>query len=69
MPVDRREVLRYALCRQPDEATEKLLETCLDEALPLLSYRVCWTEVSVSVEGRTVRLGDMELTSPPLPGT
>ena len=68
MPVDRREVLRYALCRQPDEATEKLLDDSLDEALPLLSYRVCWTEVSVSVEGRTVRLGEMELTSRTLAG-
>ena len=63
MPVDRREILRYALCRQADEAMETLLDECLEEALPVLSYRVCWTEVSVAVEGRRVRLGDMELTS------
>lgn len=63
MPVDRREILRYALCRQADEATQMLLDRCLAEALPVLSYRVCWTEVSVTVDGRRVRLGDMELTS------
>lgn len=62
-PVDRREILRYALCRRMDEDTEALLEQCLAEALPVLSYRVCWTQVSVRVEDRKVRLGDMELTS------
>ena len=63
MPVDRQEILRYAMCRQADEATQQLLTQCLAEALPQLSYRVCWTEVAVSVAGHVCRLGEMELTS------
>lgn len=68
LPVDRREILRYALCRQTDEAMETLLDECLEEALPVLSYRVCWTEVSVAVEGRICRLGALELPSRTLAG-
>ncbi len=62
-PVDRQEILRYALCRQPDEATLELLERCLNVALPALSYRVCWVEVPVSVEGSLCDFGDFSLSS------
>jgi len=62
-PVDRQEILRYALCRHSDEATEDLLERCLADALPVLSYRVCWLEVPVSAEGSFCNFGDFSLTS------
>ena len=41
-PVCRREILRYAGCRQGDEELERLLDACLEEALPRLRYQVCW---------------------------
>ena len=62
-PIDRQEILRYALCRQADAATEDLLDRCLEAALPVLSYRVCWMEVPVSVAGNTCDFGDFTLTS------
>lgn len=44
-PVCEREILRYAGCRQADEGVLALLNECLDEALPLLSYTVCFEEI------------------------
>ena len=44
-PVCEREILRYAGCRQADEGVLVLLNECLDEALPLLSYTVCFEEI------------------------
>lgn len=61
--VDRGEIFRYALCRHPDEAMEKLLDRCLDAALPVLSYRVCWAEVPVAVTGSVCDFGDFQLSS------
>ena len=41
-PPDREEIFRYMRCPRPDAAVEKLLDTCLDTALPLLSPRVAF---------------------------
>lgn len=62
-PVDRQVIFRYGLCRQPDEATEELLGQCLNAALPVLSYRVCWLETPVTVRGSVCDFGDFQLTS------
>ena len=62
-PVDRQEILRYALCRQPDDAALEMLERCLDAAAPVLSYRVCWMEVPVTVTGNTCDFGIFSLSS------
>lgn len=48
--VDEKEILRYAGCRRPEEATVALMRSCIEEALPVLSYRVCWRDVPVTVE-------------------
>lgn len=39
-PVDRREILRYAAGRSDGGAVDAMLEDCLREAAPLLTYRV-----------------------------
>lgn len=44
-PVCEREILRYAGCRQADEGVRTRLKECLEEALPLLSYTVCFSEI------------------------
>lgn len=44
-PVCEREILRYAGCREADEGVRALLAECLTEALPTLSYTVCFTDV------------------------
>lgn len=61
-PVNRQEILRYALCRQADDATLKLMEQCIDQARDL-SYRVCWQILPVTITGNTCDFGDFRLTS------
>ena len=38
--VDKKEILRYMGCKTPDENILSLLEECLTEALPSISYSV-----------------------------
>ena len=45
--VNRREILRYAGCRAETEDVAKLLDDCLAQALPVLTYAVCWAEFAV----------------------
>lgn len=47
-PVCEREIWRYAACRQADEGVRALLAECLREALPQLSYTVCFEEIDPS---------------------
>ena len=47
-PVDRREVLRYAGCREPGPAERELVEKCLEELGDRLQGRVCWDVFSVA---------------------
>ena len=56
-PVDRDEIFRYAACRRPGEEDRALLERCLEELGDRLRYSVCYTTVSVSVEGEETDLG------------
>ena len=45
--LDRREILRYAgMVGEASPTLEALLEECLEEITPLLSYRVCYGELS-----------------------
>ena len=61
--VDFREVLRYAGCRSEEPEILSLAHWAAQTAAPLLRPAVCWRELSVSVEGETVTLGDLELHS------
>lgn len=56
-PVCEREILRYAGCRQADESVLTRLRECLDEALPVLSYTVCFEEMDpTSFTARSAQL-------------
>ena len=39
---DKKEILRYAACKEADEHIERLLEECLKECENVFSYRVCY---------------------------
>ena len=41
--VDKKEILRYMVCKTPDENILSLLEECLTEAMPSLSYAVSYS--------------------------
>lgn len=44
-----KEILRYAGCRKADAEVEKLLHICIDEVRDKLSYKVCYSELPVTV--------------------
>lgn len=46
-PVNRREILRYAGCRTETADVAALLDACLTEAEPVLTYAVCWGEFAL----------------------
>lgn len=45
-PVNRREIYRYMGDRNPDEQVRELVEQCLKEALPKLTYKLCYCELT-----------------------
>ena len=53
-PFDSEMALRFAGCREPDAQVRALVTDCAAEALPVLSYRVCYCTVDVTVEGDMV---------------
>ena len=61
--VDRREILRYAGCREADAAVNSLLESCLSEAMPTISYHAVMREVPLIYNEGKIRAGALETAS------
>lgn len=56
-PWNRREILRYAACRRADSGTLKLMDDCIEETEPQLSYRICFARFPLKSEGGMLDLG------------
>lgn len=63
MPLNERDALRYAGCREADEATEALLRSCFEELRGALQYAVCYAEYPVRVHGDACDFGCFSLES------
>lgn len=50
-PPDRREILRYMRTAAVSEEVERELDRALAEALPMLSYRLCYAEFALKLDG------------------
>ena len=48
---DKREIMRYARIRGADNSYDSLIDECIREAEPLLTYRVCCTTLPVDPDG------------------
>ena len=55
--IDKKEIFRYASVKESDEITEALLDRLINECRPRLSYRVCYAEYPMVLEGDRVDLG------------
>lgn len=62
-PLDRREILRYLRADSVSAELERELTGALDEALPQLSYRLCYAEFPVSMGDGAVDLGFARVAS------
>lgn len=49
-PVNKAEILRYMRCGDSNGEFDELLEACLSELLPQLSYKICWRVSDISDE-------------------
>ena len=61
--VNKREIHRYAGEREASGELSRLIDECLCEILPRLSYKVAFCEACVSIEGDRVDLGFVEVSS------
>jgi len=59
----RREILRYANCKEPDENVEKLLDSCIKELEGKLVYKVCFCELKVNIRESICSFGVLDLFS------
>ena len=62
-PVSRREILCYAGCAEADAATATLMEDCLTEAADALTYKVCYRELPVKIDGEKCDFGTFSVLS------
>lgn len=69
LPINWREVLRYAGGRDCEPAVEAMLKECIDEAQRELSYRVCYCRLPLQIDGNECRLGGLTLRSKALAKT
>ena len=58
-----KEILRYAGCKSDDSHTIALINKLLDEAQNLISYRVCYCKLPLSVNGDRCNIGDLSFDS------
>ena len=62
-PIRRREILRYAGCAKADAVTASLMEDCLTEAADALTYKVCYRELPVKIDGEKCDFGTFSVFS------
>ena len=62
-PIDRREILRYLRTDTADETLERELNEALKEALPVLSYRLCYAEFAFGMGQGEIDLGFARIAS------
>ena len=65
--INKKEILRYAGCGSENgsgrEQIEEVMETCLKEVLPRLSYKVCYMELPVAITEDDCDFGCLKLKS------
>ena len=60
---NRRELMRYARIAGADQQYDALIDECIKEAAPILSYRVCYTLLPVSYREGVLYLGNIRADS------
>lgn len=61
--LERAEILRYIGVKSPTDELRALIEESIDEALPGISYKVCYAEFPIKQSGACIDLGFTETSS------
>lgn len=59
----KKEILRYAGCKDATPEIEALVDECLKEVLPKLSYKICYTELALGITEDICDLEHMKVES------
>ncbi|MBE6602361.1 MAG: Vitamin B12 dependent methionine synthase activation subunit [Ruminococcaceae bacterium] len=62
-PIDRRELLRYMGCRAETEDVSMLIDSVIEEARPILQYRVCYREAALQQNGASLSFCSLSVES------
>lgn len=57
------EILRYAGCKEVDDKTYALMQSCVAEVKDKLTYKVCYRELPVTIDGEICNFGTFQLQS------
>ena len=60
---NKKEILRYALCKEETGEVSALFTECIDEARTVLSYRVCYERFAISAKNEAVEFPFMTVKS------
>ncbi|MBQ4104133.1 MAG: Vitamin B12 dependent methionine synthase activation subunit [Clostridia bacterium] len=63
LPFNKKEILRYADCKDLSPEIEMLLDECIEEATKTLSYKTCYCILPVNISGNTIDFGTFKVNS------
>jgi len=63
LPFNKKEILRYADCKEITPEIEKLLNECIEEATKTLSYKACYCILPINISGNTIDFGAFKVNS------
>ena len=63
LPFNKKEILRYADCKDLSPKIEALLNECIEEAIQTLSYKVCYCILPINISGNTIDFGAFKVNS------
>lgn len=63
LPFNKKEILRYADCKDLSPEIEMLLDACIEEATKTLSYKVCYCILPINISGNTIDFGAFKVNS------
>ena len=63
LPFNKKEILRYADCKDLSPKIEALLNECIEEAIQTLSYKVCYCILPINIWGNTIDFGAFKVNS------
>ena len=62
-PMCYREVLRYASCKEEDENTKSLLDSCIAEAQGKIQYKICYSVLPLEIAEDVCHIASLEFRS------
>ena len=62
-PICKREILRYMGCNECDNATEEIVQSCIDEIKDKLVYKVCYCQLPLNIKGDVCDFEVLKLSS------